>query len=95
MNPASGGRVVLRLSSSEDPVRYEVERSTPQGTHSSVASIDVAGSVTFAEFGGGAPPAWLVQVARAVLRALFRAHAQNGWPRRITRWRAAPSGAPA
>jgi hypothetical protein len=95
MEPANGGRIVLRLISSEEPVRYEVELSTPDATHSSVASIDAAGSVTFAEYADGAPPAWLVQVARAMLRALFRAKVQNGWPRRITRWRAAPSGAPA
>jgi hypothetical protein len=37
------------------------------------------------------PPRWLVQYARAALRTAWHQHADQGWPRRLTRWRDVPA----
>ena len=93
MKPAHGGRIVLRMTSSGPPVAYALELHTPQGIHHGVARIDESGAVTLEATSGDEPPAWLLQSTRALLRALFRAHVQSGWPRRLTRWRAEPERA--
>ena len=40
--------------------------------------------------GSGEPPQWLCRYLHSALRSAWRAHAEEGWPRRVTRWRDAP-----
>lgn len=93
MKPAHGGRIVLRMTSSGPPVEYALELHTPQGIHHGAARIDESGKVTFEARSGAEPPAWLLTATHALMRGLFRAHVQSGWPRRLTRWRAEPQRA--
>lgn len=93
MKPTHGGRIVLRMTSLGPPVEYALELHTPQATHVGTGRIDASGQVTFEGLSDEATPAWLVQAAHALLRGLFRAHTQSGWPRRLTRWRAEPQRA--
>jgi hypothetical protein len=94
MHPATGGRFSLRLSEHDESLaRYELTLSTPCGEWSSQARVQVAdGRVDFDAWkGDGEPPPWLVHYTRAALRSAWRAAAEQGWPRRLTRWRDAPS----
>jgi hypothetical protein len=94
MQPDTGGRFNLRLRQ-QDPEQagYELILSA-QGaqwsTEVTVASAD--GSVVCGAWrGDGQPPAWLLQYARSALRTAWQAHRQQGWPRRLTRWRDVPA----
>jgi hypothetical protein len=96
MHPDTGGRFTLRLSEHDETLaRYELTLATPSSEWSARANVALAdGSIDFADWhGDGEPPAWLLQYARAALRSAWRAHAEQGWPRRLTRWRDAPSRA--
>lgn len=96
MSLDTGGRFSLRL---REPVAthaaYAVELSTRDGTWSTDAVVSVAdGTVECAALQGvGEPPSWLVKYARAALRGAWRAHGEQGWPRRLTRWRDTPARA--
>jgi hypothetical protein len=97
MHPAHGGRIVLRLASAEQALVYHVELYMNATDWRGTAHVELAsGQVSFSGLaeGAGAPPEWLVQAARALLRATWRA-GDGAWPRRITRWRAEPKSADA
>lgn len=90
MRPEHGGRIELVLARADERgARYASTLSTAERSWS--GSVEVAA-------GDGAvvidvpddPPAWLVDVVRGVVRAGWRARAEAGWPRRLTRWRAGP-----
>lgn len=86
--------MILRLQGADGgEVGYKVELHTPSGSWVAFGRLVlVDGSVHFDDWAPPAPPAWLVQATRAQLRAMWRSHADDGaWPRRITRWRAAPA----
>jgi len=89
MQPEHGGRIDLALEhADEKSVRYVGELATPDGVWSTTLSVDVvSGEVALA---AGDAPGWLVDFARAVVRAAWRAHGGAGFPRRLTRWRAGP-----
>ena len=89
MRPEHGGTLELKLerSSGEDVV-YAVTLQTPESEWSASARVRVGDGQVTLELEQA--PGWLVDRARNVLRALWRAHADAGWPRRITRWRAGP-----
>jgi len=89
----TGGRFTARLLAEEtDRARFVLELSTPEGAWSSEAAVSLAtGEVTWQGWtGSGEPPEWLAHYARSALRSAWRAHADEGWPRRLTRWRGAP-----
>lgn len=94
MQPDTGGRFSLRLCDDDAThARYAVTLATSSAEWAAEAVVRVAdGSIDFAAWQGeGEPPPWLAQYARAALRSTWRAHADQGWPRRLTRWRDAPS----
>ena len=89
----TGGRFTARLlAEGADGARFGLELSTPEGLWSTEAAVAVAtGDVTWQDWTGtGEPPEWLVHYARAALRSAWRAYGEEGWPRRLTRWRGAP-----
>jgi hypothetical protein len=95
MNVENGGRIELRLSSStSESAEYEAQLIVAQ--HSYQALIRVGASVPkqveLGTWSPAEPPAWLVDDARAALKAALRtSQAEGRWPRRITRWRPEPS----
>jgi hypothetical protein len=89
----TGGRFEARLVAEEPTqARFRVELSAAGAAWSSDASVSRAnGDVSFyAWSGAGDPPAWLCRYLISALRSAWRAHAEQGWPRRLTRWRAEP-----
>lgn len=102
--PEHGGRVTLRRSNvaaeaSNSRVIYDAEWATEGGIWRGrvVASTEAAPELelgdTAPETEGDAPPRWLtdwtVQLVRTTARSV--ASTPDGeWPRRLTRWRAAP-----
>jgi hypothetical protein len=93
MQPEHGGRIELKLADAEPNfVRYAIHIATKEAEWSGGASIGVAdGTIEFTGLESGPPP-WLVDVARALLRTVYRNHCQDGaWPRRLTRWRPEPT----
>jgi hypothetical protein len=91
MQPRHGGRIVLRLLAvTERCAQYDVELFEPERGWSGKAEVLLsAGAVEFSGF-SSKPPQWLCDLARTALRTLFRNHKEEGWPRRIARWRPAP-----
>jgi hypothetical protein len=99
MSPKNGGKIELKLDTSNpSAARYLTLLETPHGSHSGSAQVgEGAGAkqVDFAwsEPAGAAPPEWLLDDARAALKAALRSAQGTGrWPRRITRWRPEPEG---
>jgi hypothetical protein len=95
MNVENGGRIELRLgSSTNESAEYEAQLETSGQSYQ--ASIQVGASipkqVDFGAWSPAEPPAWLVEDARAALKAALRTSQSEGrWPRRITRWRPEPT----
>jgi len=101
MNPKNGGKLELKLHrTTSEQAEYEAEIQTSAGTFRATASVAAAGgAVTFGAWQAGSanaadnPPQWLVEAARAALKAACRASlAEARWPRRIARWRPEPTG---
>jgi hypothetical protein len=97
MQPVSGGRLEARLAASDAAgARYAVELSSPAGVWNSEVDVAAAdGEVRWQGWSsgsaaGGEPPEWLCRYLRAALRSAWRALPEDGWPRRLTRWREAP-----
>jgi hypothetical protein len=104
VQPDAGGRFqALLISHDAGGARFRVELSTSAGVWSSEASVSQAsGEVEWGAWVVRAaagfdpsvdPPEWLSKYLRAGLRAAWRGHAEEGWPRRLTRWRDAPPAA--
>lgn len=94
MRPDHGGRVALRLTeAAQERVRYTADFATAEGEWRLEAQVRVDdGQVHLETPPDAAPPEWLRNMARTALRAAWRGRASAAapWPRRITRWRAAP-----
>ncbi len=93
MQPDSGGRLDARLRSSDaSGARYLVELSTAAGVWKTEVLVSLAsGDASWQGWSGpGEPPEWLCRYLRSALRSAWRAHAEEGWARRVTRWREAP-----
>jgi hypothetical protein len=98
MQPDTGGRFDLRLRAHDPAVAgYDLTLSTLGGEWSTEATVSIAnGSVECGAWrGDGEPPPWLLQYARSALRVAWQAHREQGWPRRLTRWRDVPARADA
>jgi hypothetical protein len=93
MQPDTGGRFSLLLEA-HDVTRaaYALTLSTRLAEWSARAEVAVAdGRVECSAWRGeGEPPAWLLQYVRAALRSAWHGHRDQGWPRRLTRWRDMP-----
>jgi len=98
MQPETGGRFSLSLEGqNETRVRYALTLATARHewhAHASVATADGGVETSGWTGGGGAPPAWLLQYARAALRSAWHQHRELGWPKRLTRWRDQPARGP-
>jgi hypothetical protein len=93
MLPDTGGRFSLRLVDQDaSRASFEVVLATAEGSWSAQARVSAAdGNIDWAGWNGpGEPPGWLLQYARAALRTAWRQHPEQGWPRRLTRWRDVP-----
>jgi hypothetical protein len=94
VQPDTGGRfAAVLIAEDASGARFRVELSTSAGEWSSEASVSAsAGEVQWGAWSGSfpEPPDWLCRYLRAALRAAWRAHPEEGWPRRLTRWRDAP-----
>jgi hypothetical protein len=94
MQPDTGGRFSLRLRA-HDALRaaYDLTLTTQAAEWSTEAGVSAAdGRVECGPWrGAGEPPAWLREYARSALRAAWHAHREQGWPRRLTRWRDVPA----
>lgn len=89
--PRTGGRVELRLLHADTGATYGARWATPEGLWVGELRADVDGNV-HATFEKDAAPTWLVEWSQQLLRTTARSRrAGDGpWPRRLTRWRAAP-----
>lgn len=94
MQPDTGGRFSLSLQAEDEAGAHYLLSLTTAG-HEWLARAVVGagdGSVDTSGWNGpGAPPPWLLQYARAALRTAWHQHRDQGWPRRITRWRDQPA----
>jgi hypothetical protein len=93
MHPENGGRFVARLLAHDaERGRFAVELATATALWSSEVEVAASdGTLRWQPWTGpGEPPEWLRHYAHAALRTSWRQHAQQGWPRRLTRWRAEP-----
>jgi hypothetical protein len=97
VQPDAGGRFeALLIAQDESGARFRVELATSAGLWTSEAAVSAqAGEVQWRTWSGtpdtlGEPPEWLCRYLRATLRAAWRGRAEDGWPRRLTRWRDAP-----
>lgn len=94
MTPKNGGKIELKLGpATSEGAEYEAILQT--AGHTFRTSAQVSKQVVFGAWQTDAttePPAWLLDDARAALKAAYRAsQAPEGrWPRRITRWRPEP-----
>jgi hypothetical protein len=88
VRPEFGGRIDLQLESEDgEQVVYQAELMTPDGEWTGRARVEASAGAIELDL-DGEPPPWLLGLARAVLRTIWRGGA--GWPRRITRWRPEP-----
>jgi hypothetical protein len=93
MQPDHGGRFALRLiETNSEQAHFEAALTTSEGSWETDVTVQLGdGSVAWKHRETAAlPPEWLLDGARAALRTAWRQHQEQGWPRRITRWRAAP-----
>jgi hypothetical protein len=92
--PTHGGRLEARLSSeNREGVEYVLALSIAEASWEGRAAVaERDGSVRIGAWSGeGAPPAWLAEGARVLLRfAWQRRRAGHPWPRRLARWRPGP-----
>lgn len=81
--------MTLKLTSkSDDAVVYAFSCRAGGVFHQGTARVEVAsGAVTI---DCEAAPEWLVTLAHSLLRGAWRSRDSAPWPRRVTRWRAAP-----
>lgn len=85
-------------SATGDLVTYELELSSPSGEWRGVARlVPSSGEVTMGDWeAAGEAPQWLRATTHAILRSVWRSRQIDGagadWPRRLTRWRAEPTG---
>jgi hypothetical protein len=94
MQPETGGRFSVRLLEHDEArARFQMDLATPAGSWSTEAEVALAdGAIVWGTWtGAGEPPEWLSTYARAALRLAWRQHGEEGWPRRLTRWRDAPA----
>lgn len=96
MDPEVGVRFELNRESVDgDAVRYRLDLEHEQNRFRAVATLELAsGAVHFEWPEASQPPAWCSAAVRAQLRTLFRDRLSTPFPRRITRWRAAPQVTP-
>jgi hypothetical protein len=94
--PANGVRLVVKL----DPTAttegvYTLAAGALEGEWQGTATVGVeGGTVAFSGWVGGEPPSWVLAALRALLRLAWqRRRAGEPWPRRLSRWRPAPSTA--
>lgn len=93
--PSTGGRVELRLTEGQAPrgvAAYTARWTTPDGTWLGELLVNEGGQIE-PSFRGEAPPTWLLEFSAQLLRTTARSTNKAGggvWPRRLTRWRAAP-----
>lgn len=92
MRPTHGGTVRLKLrDEGASAVVYDASFESPEGTWSATARVardNGAVDVEPADTGASAPPEWLIELTRALLRTAWRDASGGRWPRRIERWRA-------
>jgi hypothetical protein len=92
MRPRHGGTVRLKLrDEAASAVVYDATFESPEGSWSVVARVareDGAVELESSDTNASAPPEWLVDLARALLRTAWRDASGAHWPRRIERWRA-------
>lgn len=93
MKPEPGARFLFELDALDDVgVVYRVVLSSAESTWQGVANVVIeSGAVTLDGLEGA--PEWIREAARAFLRGLWNARRgpePSRWPRRVTRWRAAP-----
>lgn len=97
MESEAGVRFELKCQAAQgESVRYAVTLSLSDRQFSGQAELGTStGAVSFAWESAGTPPEWCVNAVRAQLRTLFRDRSAGKlYPRRVTRWRPAPTRAP-
>jgi hypothetical protein len=90
VRPDNGVRFELRLQSSNElETEYHLRVASHDSEASGTAQIDATtGKVELGFASGQSLSGPLDQMARALLRSLFRGQqSSGGWPRRVTRWR--------
>ena len=99
MVPENGGKIELRLGqATTESAEYEAHLQTAQHSFHALVQVGAGAGGEQVEFGTWRgsdtqePPVWLIDDARAALKAALRTSQTEGrWPRRITRWRPEPS----
>jgi hypothetical protein len=90
--PETGGRFSLALIA-EDALgaHFDVVLVTSVGSWNTQALVSSSqGEVSWSTNDLDEAPPWLRRYAHAALRSAWRQVEEQGWPRRVTRWRDAP-----
>jgi len=93
--PSHGARLIARLDpGAVSAATYALVISTTEGEWTGTATVPVEdGEVVFGAWANDDPPSWTVAALRALLRSAWqRRRTGEPWPRRLARWRPAPSG---
>jgi hypothetical protein len=92
VEPSAGGRVTLRLVTSDaERAEYAGEIIAGDLTWASRARVSVPDGAIELSHDRDDPPEWLVSIARSALRVAWRGtRAGASFPRRINRWRPGP-----
>ncbi len=99
MTPKNGGKLELKLGAANaESAEYEAHLQTASASFQGRVQVGKSAGKKQVDFGawttaaGGEPPEWLMDDARAALKAALRISQSSGrWPRRIARWRPEPS----
>ncbi|MEN9577018.1 MAG: hypothetical protein RJA70_27 [Pseudomonadota bacterium] len=89
VRPHSGGRVTVKLTGKDEHrVTYELSCLVAEASHQGTAVVELATGVVSVDC--EAAPDWISAFAQVLLRGAWRTRESTPWPRRLTRWRAAP-----
>ena len=89
IKPREGARVTLRQRTCDGTTaHYDVRLSTSGDVWTGSLTVEVGASPQISV--DPDTPGWLQQAAVALVHATCRGLAPIRWPRRLTRWRAAP-----
>ncbi len=90
--PETGGRFSLALIAEDSlGAQFDVVLVTRAGSWSTQARVSSSqGEVSWSTNELADAPAWLCHYAHSALRSAWRQVQEQGWPRRVTRWRDAP-----
>ncbi len=79
------------LDAADDGAKYQISLlANERKWQGELELLAPTGEVRFQFADGDSPPEWCLGIARATARSIYRERANNGFPRRVNRWRPSP-----